>query len=130
MFYCSKIISSKTGLQERFLRKIFGRKFFMVGRSFPRKEVWQKILRKIIGRKFFMVAKFFPLKYLCKKKFWKSFWSKIFFGCKIISSKTGLLEKIFSQKFLWLQIHFLEYRFARKIFSRKCVMVAKSFPRK
>jgi hypothetical protein len=52
------------------------------------------------------------------------FWSKNFYSCKIISSKTGLqekefLEKYFEEKFLvknllWLLNHFLENWFARK----------------
>ena len=34
------------------------------------------------------------------------FWSKIFYGCKIISSKTGLLQR-FSSKIFWLKIFYV-----------------------
>jgi len=52
-----------------------------------------------------------------KKNFEKIFWLKIFYGCKIISSKTGLnekkiLRKRFGQEFLWFQNHFFENRLA------------------
>ena len=43
-FYGSKIISSKTGLKEKIeqnilIKQFFGGKFFMVAKSFPRKQV-------------------------------------------------------------------------------------------
>jgi hypothetical protein len=53
------------------------------------------------------------------KIFIKIFWSKIFYGCNIISSKTGLNQnfssKFLVENFLWLQNHFLENRFEPKI---------------
>jgi len=66
----------------------------------------------------FMVVKSFPRKPVrMKKNFEKIFWLKIFYGCKIISSKTGLnekkiLRKRFGQEFLWFQNHFFENRLA------------------
>jgi len=68
-FYDCKIISWKTGLQEKhFWEKLLGRNFFMIAKSFPRKQVYRKII------------------------FEKKFLSKIFYDCKIISWKTGLQE--------------------------------------
>ena len=57
-----------------------------------------------------MVVKSFPRKQV---------WSKIRYGCKLISSKTDLQEKVFEKKylvenFLFLQNDFLENRFTRK----------------
>jgi len=73
-----KIISSKIGFQER---TFFGRKYFMVAKSFPQKQVYKK------------------------KKLRKIFWSKMFYGCKVISSKTGLQKKILTnflvENILW-----------------------------
>ena len=90
VFVC-KIVSSKTGLQE----KLFGRKCFMVAKSFTRKQVWRK------------------------KCLRKHFWSKNIYGCKIIGSKTGLQKinfekKILVQNFLWMQNHSLRNRLGRK----------------
>ena len=96
IFYDCKIISWKTGLQEKnfwekcfgrnflwlqnhflenrftgksFLRKIFCRNFFMIAKSFPGKQVSKKkMFGKVFGRNFFMVAKSFPRKQVCKKK--------------------------------------------------------------
>jgi len=86
-------------LENRFERKkiletFFGRKFFMVAKSFPRKQIFKgKILENCFGRKCFMVAKLFPRKQICKEKnSWKIF---------------------FVETFLWLQNHFFENWFAR-----------------
>jgi hypothetical protein len=73
IFYGCKIISSKTGSYQNFHQILFGRKFFMVAKSFSRKQVPPKI-------------------------FIKFFWSKIFYGCKIIFSITGSYQN-FSQIF-------------------------------
>ena len=79
-----------------------------------------------------MIAKSFPPKQIPIKKFW----SKIFYDCKIISSKTGSYQKILVENFydckiissktgsyqkilveniLFSQNHFLETRFLPKI---------------
>jgi len=48
-----------------------------------------------------MVARSFPRKQICTKKtFHKNSQSRISYGCKIISSKTDLYEKIF-EKIVW-----------------------------
>jgi len=78
-------------LENRFLPKFssifFARKFFMVAKSFPRKQVPTKIFIK-----FFVVENFLWLQtHFLENRFLpkfssNSFWSKIFYGCKIISS--------------------------------------------
>ena len=67
-FYGLKIISSKIGYYQTFSTKCFGRKFFMVTKSFPRKQIHTIT-------------------------FQQNFWSKIFYGCNIISSRTGSYQK-------------------------------------
>jgi len=53
MFYGCKIISSKTDSYKKFSKKIFGRKFFMVAKLFPGKQVITKHFQQIVfGRKF------------------------------------------------------------------------------
>jgi len=96
LFYCCKIISSKTGSYQNFHQIVFGRKFFMVANHF-------------------LENRFLP-------KFSSNcFWSKIFYGCKIISSKTGSYQNfhqiILVENFLWLQNHFLENMFLPKFSS-------------
>ena len=87
----------------------------------------------------FLFAKSFPRKQVSTKNFHKTlFGSKFFYGCKTISSKTGLNHKLsykfFGLKFWWLQNHFLENRFEPKIFIKnfwsKIFYCSKSFPGK
>jgi len=93
--FCFIIIYSKTGLDQNFHQKNFGRNFFMVAKSFPRKQVRTKYFhQKNFGRTFFIIGKSFTRKLVCTKNFLKKkFWLKIFCCCKIISSKTGLHRK-------------------------------------
>ena len=130
IFYRCKIISSKTGSYQNFHKKFFGRKFFMVVKSFPRKQVPTKIFlsnffmvtsfpqkqvpienihQTLFSRNFFMVAKSFPRKQVPTRNFRQNF----LYGGKINSSKTGSYQK-----------------FSSVIFARKFFIVAKSFPRK
>ena len=152
---------------------MFGRKLFIVAKSFPRKQVptknfheiclvenflWSqnhflenrfllKMFIKFIWSKIFLWSQnhFLENRFILKI-FIKFFWSKIFYGRKINSSKIGsyqqflpncLLENFFMvaksfpwkqvptnkfyqnfsvEKCLWLQNHFLEYRFLPNIF--------------
>ena len=54
------------------------------------------------------------------------FWSKIFYGCKFISSETGLIKNFINnflvEKFLWLQNHFRGNRFEPEIFYKKVLV--------
>ena len=75
----------------KFLKKFLGGKPFILSKSFPRKEVWKK---QIFGQAIVMVAKSIPWKQLCKKTF---------------------LRKIFRGNCFWLQNHYHENRFAKKI---------------
>ena len=101
IFYDCKIISWKTDLQdkyfwENFLVKIF---LWLQNHFLENRFTAKSFLRKMFCRKFFMIAKSFPGKQVCKKTFLgKRFWSKFFYGCKIISSKTGLQENHFREK--------------------------------
>jgi len=60
------------------------------------------------------------------KFFIKNFRTKIVYGCKIISSKTGLHQsfssKLLGRNFLWLQNHFLAKWFAQKIFVKNVLV--------
>jgi hypothetical protein len=107
--------------------------------------VWmKKILRKFYCRKMFLVAKSFPRKHFGWKKKWRNFFVENFYGCKIISSETEWMKKIWSTIFL-VEIFFLfaksiprnkfRLKIIWKIISRKFVwlkifLVAKSFPQK
>jgi hypothetical protein len=60
----------RRGFTQKFSSKCFVRKCFMVGKSFPRKEVLTKNFHQnFFGRKFFMVAKSFPRKLGFYQKF-------------------------------------------------------------
>ena len=103
-------------LENRFLLKTFIKffwsKFFMVAKSFPRKQVptknfhqiWSKIVygRKIISSK---TGSY--------QKFSENFLVEIFYGRKIHSSKTGSHQKS-SSKIFWLK-----NCYGRKIISSK-----------
>ena len=104
--------SLETGLNQHFHQSFLGRIFFMVAKSFRRKQVGTK-----------------------------KFLSEMFYGCKIISWEIGLNQKFSSKNFLvktflLLQNHFLKNRIVRKkkfhqkFFGRKLCMVVKSFARK
>jgi len=70
---------------------------------------------QIFLRKYFSIEHFFG--------------RKLLFGCKIISSKTGLQEKSFGRKFFHrLKTDLRENIFEKKNFCRKFYMVAKLFP--
>ena len=83
MFYGCKFISSKTGLNRKFNTKLFGRKFVMVAKSFPRKMV-------------------------LPKNFHQTFLVHNFYGGKIISSEHFRVYKhIISEACLLLKISVL-----------------------
>ena len=103
IFYGSKIISPKTGTKKKFLSKFF----CLTG-------LQEKNFGKNIWSKIFCLQNHFLENRVARK----NFLSKIFYVCKIISSKTGLKERKSWEKVF------------RKIFRRKLFMVAKSFPRK
>ena len=100
IFYRWKIISSKTGLQEKmFWEQFFVENFLILRNNFMENEYASKtFLRNII-------------------------WWKIVCCSKIISSKTSSghfwRENFFGRKIVLLQNNFLENRFARKTFLRK-----------
>jgi hypothetical protein len=113
----------------------------MVAKSLPRKQVriknfhqnfWSKIFMveyhylenrfkpnigiKILWSKIFYGCKIINSKTCLNQRFPPNiFGFKIFFGCKIITSKTGLNQKFFVGFFLWLQNNFLGTWFAPKI---------------
>ena len=120
-FYCFKIISSKTESYQKFSTKLFGRKFFVVAKSFPRKQVWTKnlhnnilvenflwlqynflenrfepkiIIKFFLFEGFLLIQNHFLANRFEPKIFIKMFLVENFFGCKIISSKTGSYQKI------------------------------------
>ena len=72
-FHENIVVENFLWLQNHFLENMFQPKFSS----------------NFFGRKFFMVAKSFPRKQVPTKSFIKFFWSKIFYVRKIISSKTG-----------------------------------------
>ena len=86
----------------------------MVVKSFPRKQVEPNIfINNIFVEIFLWLENHFLGNRFGQKCSSKVFWSKKFYGCKFISSKTGLRPK-----------------FSSKIFGRIMFMIAKSFPRK
>ena len=166
-FYGFKIISSKMGSQENNFRNLFpknfGSKSFIVSKLFPPLQVIKKKLR-IISSKTHLQGKIFETNYwemflvkkcygwknnflenwIGRKKFWENlfetnFWSKMYFVCKIISSKTGFQKKkiktFFYRKFFigaklfpGKQVPkkvFFEETFWEKRFDPKFLMVAK-----
>jgi len=84
MFYGCKLISSKIGFEgkkfeKNFLRNVFGRKLFMVAKSFPRKQVWKRnILGKFLGREFLWLQNHFLENRFERKKIQKNFWEMCF----------------------------------------------------
>ena len=89
----------------------------MVSKSYPRKQVCAQKFHQ----KFWWLQNHFLENRYEPEIFIKNIWLKIFYGCKIISTKTGLNQKFSSEMFcvenvLWLQNHFLENRFQPKIF--------------
>jgi len=78
----------------------------------------KKKFRKIFSRQFLWLQNNFLENRLERiKNFVKIFWLKIFYACKIISSKNRIerkknLTKHFGQEFLWLQNHLFENRLA------------------
>ena len=101
-FYVCKIISSKTGYYLNFSSNIFGRKFFVVAKSFPRKQVCTKTFHQhFLVETFLNLQNNFLENKFEPKVFINKFRLKIFYICKIISSKTGLNQKFWSKFFLW-----------------------------
>ena len=97
----------------------------MVAKSCPLKHVSMKNIfeKKFLVEMFYGCKIVFSKTGLNEKKFAKNCFVESVFGCKIISSKTGLFENIFEKKvmveyFLWLQNHFLENSFERKLFGK------------
>ena len=90
IFYGCKIISCKQVGTENFRQKFFGRKFFMVAKSFPVNRLELKIfVKNFFGRNFLWLQNHYLGNRLELKIFIKNFWSKIFYGCKIISWGIG-----------------------------------------
>ena len=87
-FYGCKIISSKTGSTKNFHQKIFVENLLSLQNHFPEIRLETKIFIKI-------------------------FFLKIFYCCKIISSRKGM-----------------KLKFHQKFFGPKFLIIAKSFPRK
>jgi len=98
----------------------------MIALSFPRKQVSAKNFQQnFFGRKFLWLQNHFLIsaKTGSFQKFSsKLFWSRIFFDCKIISSKTGptknVQQNFLVEHILWLQNRFLENRFLQKNFMK------------
>ena len=112
----------------------------MVAKSFPRKQVPTKNFHQIfLVENFLRLQNHFLGNRFDPKIFIKNFFSKIFYYCKIISSKTGLNQK-FSSTFFWSIIFYgckiissktgFNQKSSTKIFWSKNFMVAKSFPQK
>ena len=128
IFYGCKIISLKTGLNQKF----FDLKFFMVAKSFPREQDWTKIfinnsvfqnvlclenhfledrflqnilIKNCLVENFLWLQNHFLENRFELKITINIFWSKNFYGCNIISSKTGLNQN-FSSKIFWLKIFY------------------------
>ena len=89
IFYGCKIISSKTGLEEKNFEKNFLVENSLFSKSFPKNQIYKNNFLR------------------------ESSWLKMFYGCKIISQKTGL-----------------NYKLSYKFFGPTFFMVAKLFPRK
>ena len=143
----AKSFPRKQVCTNNFHQEFFGRRFYMVANSFPRKQVTTKNVHQtflieiflllqnhflenrlppkifinfFFGWKLFMFGKSFPRKHVPTKISSKILWSIIFYGCRIISSKSGSYQKfswkIFIQTFLWMQNYFIENRFLPNIF--------------
>ena len=125
---------------KNFHQNFFRLKFVIIAKSFPRKQVPSKIFIKLfLFEHFLWLQNHFLQNRFVPKIFIHIFWSKIFYGCKIISSKTGSYQKFSSnlflvQNFLSLQSQFLEYISIHNIFINiffvEIFAVAKSFPQK
>ena len=85
IFYCCKIIFSESAEMKIFFCKLFLSKNFLVEN--------------------FFVAKSIPRKEFGWNIFWENcFWSKFFYCCKLISSETFWMNKIFCSKLLLVEI--------------------------
>ena len=142
-FYCCKIISSEMGsypkisvenflwmqchfLENRYIPKmfieIFCPNFFMIAKSFPRKQVPTKNFHQhFFGQNFLLLQHHFLENRFASKIYMIIFLDEHFYGCKFVSSKTGSYQK-FPSTFFWkksllsFKNHFLENRFLPKIF--------------
>ena len=126
--------------------KLFLYKFFMVAKSIPRKQFLTKNFNETFcGRYFFLWLQnhflenriltkifimFFCGKFIIVSKSYSRnfFLTNIFYGCKIGSSKTDSYQNIswtffLVENFLSLQNHFLENKFAPKIFIKNVLVV-------
>ena len=131
-FFGCNIIFSRTGSYQIFHQIFFGRKFFMVAKSYSRKQVPTKIFIKFFlvenflwlqnhflenmflpkfSSNIFLVENFLLLQiHFLENRFLPKFssnffWSKMFYGCKIIFSKTGSFQN-FHQIFFWSNIFY------------------------
>ena len=119
--YCYKIISLKTGSNQKFSSQMIVRKFFMAGKSIPRKQVcFQNFHQKYFGPKFFN-CKIISTKKIRTKNFHQLFLVEYFLLLHNHFLENRFQPKIFIKNFLveiflFLQNHFLENRFVPKIF--------------
>ena len=72
-----------------FIKNVYGRKLFIIAKSFPREQLSTKSLnQKYFYRNFFIIAKSFPREQLCTKSFHQKYSClKMFYQFKIISSR-------------------------------------------
>ena len=103
----------------------------MVAKSFPRKQVLiKKIVLKIFWPKMFYGCKLISSKTGSYQKYSSIiFWSKMFYSCTLISSKTGSYQTFWS-KILMVANLLPRKQAPIKHFHQKFFMVANSFPRK
>jgi len=120
-----KSLPRKQVWKNKLWEKFFVRKFLLLNNHFLEKRVVVKMFEKIILVETFLwtdidfLENRFGSKTFWEQLFEKFFWSKIFYRCKIISTKLSLEEKRFKknfliENFLRLQNNFLENSFAGK----------------
>ena len=86
--YGCKMISSKIALKK--ISKFFRSNIFWVQNDFLENRFIPIIfIKNLLVKISFMVAKWFPRKQVWTKHFHQKVFFKIFYGCKIISSKIG-----------------------------------------
>jgi hypothetical protein len=106
IFYGFKINSSKISYYQTFLTKCFGRKCFMVAKSFSRKQI-----HTITFQQNFLVETFLWLQnHFLENRFIPKIFNKCFFGYKIISSKNGCYQKVLT-KFVRQKVFMVEKLF-------------------
>ena len=92
-FYGCKIISSKTGSNQKLSMKYFWSKIYCCKLISSRTGSHQIFSSKFLWSKIFCLQNNFLENRFEPKIFVKHLWSKMFVGCKIISSKTCLNNK-------------------------------------